>query len=93
VVVATLHSFSFPLEAPRLVAGHPYGHEMLHSHALEGYDKRGGGVGLLGRRMNWRTTSCNINNRNLTLKVAAAVRQRKTKGSSSKSTNERVSKP
>jgi hypothetical protein len=75
-----------------LVAGHPYGHEILHSHALGGYDERGGGAGLLGRSMNWATTSCNTNDLNLTLKVAAAARQRKIKGSSSKSTSERVSK-
>jgi hypothetical protein len=35
-----------------LVADHLCGHEMLHSHALGGYDERGGGSGLLGRRMN-----------------------------------------
>jgi hypothetical protein len=52
-----------------LVAGHPCGHKMLHSHALGGYDKKGGGAGLLGRRMNWTTTSCNANDIDLTLEV------------------------
>jgi hypothetical protein len=58
-----------PLGGTLLVAGHPCGHKMLHSHALGGYDKKGGGAGLLGRRMNWTTTSCNANDIDLTLEV------------------------
>jgi hypothetical protein len=73
-----------PLGGTLLVAGHPCVHEMLHSHAPRGYDERGGGAGVLGRRMNWATTSCNAYDLDLTLEVAAAVRQRKMKGLSSK---------
>jgi hypothetical protein len=73
-----------PIGGTSLVAGHPCGHEMLHSHVLGGYDERGGELGFLGRRMNWATTSCNTNDLDLTVEVVAAARQGKTKGSSSK---------
>jgi hypothetical protein len=63
-----------PLGVTSLVAGHPYGHEMLHSYVLGGYDERGGGAGLLGRSMNWATTSCNANDLDLTLEVVVTVR-------------------
>jgi hypothetical protein len=74
----------FSLGGPSLVAGHPCGHEVLRSHVLGGYNKRGGGARLLGRRMNRATTSHTENELDLTLEVAAAARQRKMKGSSSK---------
>jgi hypothetical protein len=57
---------------------------MLHSYALGGYNERSDGTRLLGRRMNWATSSGNANHLDITLEVAAAARQRKMKGSSSK---------
>jgi hypothetical protein len=57
---------------------------MLHSHALGGCSEKGGGARFLGRTKDCVASSHTENELDLTLEVAAAVRQRKTKGSSSK---------
>jgi hypothetical protein len=47
---------------------------------------------LLRRRKSWATTSRTENDLNITLEVAVAKRQRKTKGRAVKGMSERVSK-
>jgi hypothetical protein len=75
-----------------LIAGHPCSHKMLQSHALRGCGERGCKVVLLRRRKSWATTSRTENDLNITLEVAVAKRQRKTKGRAVKGMSERVSK-
>jgi hypothetical protein len=64
----------FPLRGTSLVASHPCGHEMLHSHALGGCSERGDGARFLGRMKDCATSSHTENDLDLTLEVAAAAR-------------------
>jgi hypothetical protein len=80
----SLRLIPLPLGGTSLAAGHPCGHEMLHSHALGCRGERGGKAVLLRRRKNWATTSHTENDLDLTLEAVAAVRYRKTKRQSSK---------
>jgi hypothetical protein len=80
----SLRLLLLPLGGTSLFAGHPCGHETLQSHALGGCGERGRKPVLLRRRKSWTTTSRTENDLDLTLEVAAAERQRKTKRQSSK---------
>jgi hypothetical protein len=83
-VVTAFNSFSFPLEAPCLLPAILVVMRRFARIRSWGYNGRGGGAGLLGRRMNRATASHIENELDLTLEAAAATaRQRKTKGSSS----------
>jgi hypothetical protein len=64
----------FPLGGSSLVASHPCGHEMLHSHALGGCSERGGGARFLGRMKDCATSYHMENELDLTLEVTVAVR-------------------